>query len=50
MPKEKLKAYSVGLQPTLIEAIQKSAMENSEGNVNAEIRRLIRKGLKDDDK
>jgi len=48
MKKEKLKAYSIGLQPTLLEKIKESALKNSDGNVNHEIRRLIKKALKDE--
>ena len=48
MKKEKLKAYSLGLQPSLLEKIKESALKNSDGNVNFEIRRLIKKGLEDE--
>lgn len=47
MKKEKLKAYSIGLQPSLLDEIKESALKNSDGNVNFEVRRLIKKALKD---
>lgn len=43
--KNKLKLYQTRLDDQLLNAIKISAAKNSEGNVNAEIRRLIRKGL-----
>ena len=39
------KPYQIRLDDQLLNAIKISAAKNSEGNVNAEIRRLIRKGL-----
>lgn len=48
MKKEKMKAHSLSLQPSLIEEIKQSAIKNSEGNVNREIRRLIKKALEDE--
>lgn len=48
--KEKQVNHTLGIKPTLLEQVKKSADKNSDGNVNFEIRRLIKKGLKDDNK
>jgi len=48
MKKEKLIPHSLGIQPSLLEKVKESALKNSDGNVNFEIRRLIKKGLEDE--
>jgi len=51
MNKEKLKPYQIRLGDTLKEALTESAVKNQErGNVNAEIRRMLRKVLKQEAK
>jgi hypothetical protein len=41
--------YQIRIDNDLLNEVKASAKKNSEGNVNAEIRRLIRKGLKSKD-
>lgn len=49
MSKEKLKPYQIRIGDTLKQSLIESAIKNQErGNVNAEIRRMIRKCLKED--
>ena len=48
--KEKQINHTLGIRPSLLEEVRKSADKNSDGNVNFEIRRLIKKGLEDDNK
>ena len=48
MKKEKMKAHSLTIQPSLMDEIKKSALKNSDGNVNFEIRRLIKKALENE--
>jgi len=44
--KENVEPQMIRIQPTLKQAIQKSADEHNEGNFNKECRDLIRIGLK----
>lgn len=45
MPKEKMIDHHLTIQATTLDDVKESAKTNSEGNVNREIRRLVKIGL-----